>query len=63
MDTAWLSEDDGVSKTKVKLELNLARNAKNNEKVFYRYVNQKRKVKESAPPLMSKAGKLVTTDE
>jgi len=33
----------------VQLELNLARDAKNNKKCFYRYVNKKRKVKESIP--------------
>ncbi|KAK4824526.1 hypothetical protein QYF61_016106 [Mycteria americana] len=37
--------------------------AKNNKKGFYRYVSQKRKVKESVAPLMSKTGKLVTMDE
>ncbi|KAK4828789.1 hypothetical protein QYF61_000846 [Mycteria americana] len=54
---------DGVRKAKAQLELNLARDAKNNRKGFYRYVSQKRKVKESVPALMSKTGKLVTTDE
>ncbi|KFM05399.1 hypothetical protein AS27_15836, partial [Aptenodytes forsteri] len=54
---------DGVRKAKVWMELNLARDAKNNKKGFYRYVSQKRKVKESILPLMSKTGKLVTTDE
>jgi len=41
---------DEVRRAKVQLELNLARDAKNNKKGFYRYVNQKRKVKESVPP-------------
>jgi len=41
---------DGVRRTKVWLELNLARDAKNNKKGFCRYVSQKRKVKESVPP-------------
>ncbi|KAK4811749.1 hypothetical protein QYF61_005317 [Mycteria americana] len=41
---------------------NLARDAKNN-KGFYRYINEKRKVKESVPPLMNKNGDLVSTDE
>jgi len=42
---------DGVRRATAQLELNLARDAKNNKKVFYRYVSQKRKVKESiAPP-------------
>ena len=39
---------DGV---KAQQELNLARAAKNNKKGFYRYVSQKRKVKESVFPL------------
>ncbi|KFQ65375.1 hypothetical protein N334_04245, partial [Pelecanus crispus] len=61
-DAAWLCRD-GVRKAKAQLELNLARDAKNNKKGFYRYVSQKRKVKESVPPMMSKAGKLVTMDK
>lgn len=35
-------------RAKAQLELNLSRDAKNNEKGFYRYVSQKREVKESA---------------
>ncbi|KFQ61370.1 hypothetical protein N334_04214, partial [Pelecanus crispus] len=54
---------EGVRKAKVQLELNLARDVKNNKKGFYRYVNQKRKVKESVPPLMNKNGDLVSTDK
>jgi len=38
---------DGVRKAKAQLEVNLARCAKDNKKGFYRYVSQKRKVKES----------------
>jgi len=53
---------DGVTKTKAQLELNLTRDAKNN-KGFYRCVSQKRKVKESICPLMSKTGELVTMDK
>ncbi|KAK4826550.1 hypothetical protein QYF61_010070 [Mycteria americana] len=45
-----LLKTDGVRKAKAQLELNLARDAKNNKKGFYRYVSQKRKVKERAPP-------------
>ncbi|KAK4825509.1 hypothetical protein QYF61_000022 [Mycteria americana] len=41
---------DGIRKAKAQLELNLAGDAKNNKKGFYRYVSQKRKVKESVPP-------------
>lgn len=40
---------DGVAKVKAWLELNVARDAKNNKKDFYRHVSQKRKVKESIP--------------
>jgi len=39
-----------VRRAKMQLELNLARDAKNNKKGFYRYVNQKKKLKESLPP-------------
>lgn len=53
---------DGVRKPKVQLELNLASDAKNN-KSSYRYVSQKRKVKESMLPLKNKTGKLVITDK
>jgi len=41
---------DGVRRAKVQMETILARDAKNNKKGFYRYVNQKRKVKESITP-------------
>ncbi|KFU91186.1 hypothetical protein M959_05608, partial [Chaetura pelagica] len=61
-DTAWLCRDE-VRKAKVQLELNLARDVKKNKKGFYRYIKQKRKVKESVLPLMSHNGELVTTDE
>ncbi|KFQ91096.1 hypothetical protein Y956_15163, partial [Nipponia nippon] len=54
---------DGIRKAKPRLDLNLTRDAKNNKKGFYRHVNQKRKVKESVPPLISKSGELVTMDE
>ncbi|KFQ53018.1 hypothetical protein N334_04373, partial [Pelecanus crispus] len=54
---------EGVRKAKAQLELILARDAKNNKKGFYRYVNQKRKVKESISPPMNKTGDLVSTDE
>ncbi|KAK4832367.1 hypothetical protein QYF61_021966 [Mycteria americana] len=40
---------DRVKKAKAQLELNLARDTKNNKKGFYCYVSQKRKVKKSVP--------------
>ncbi|KFP63365.1 hypothetical protein N322_04034, partial [Cariama cristata] len=61
-DTARLCRD-GVRKAKAQLELNLVSEAKKNMKGFFRFVNQKRKVKESIPPLMSKTRKLVVTDK
>jgi len=48
-EAAWLCRD-GVRRARAWLELNLAKDAKNNKKSFYRCVNQKRKVKESVPP-------------
>ena len=42
---------DSVRKAKAQLKLNLAGGAKNNKKGFYRYVSQKRKVKESVPSM------------
>ncbi|KFW11305.1 hypothetical protein N327_10989, partial [Fulmarus glacialis] len=54
---------DGVRKAKAWLELNLAGDAKGNKKGFYRYVSQKKKVKESIAPLMNTSGNLVTMDK
>jgi len=48
-DAAWLC-GDGVRRAKVQLDLNLARDAKNSKKGFYRHVSQKRQAKESVPP-------------
>ncbi|KFQ99157.1 hypothetical protein Y956_03676, partial [Nipponia nippon] len=61
-DAAWLCKD-GIRKAKALLEQNLVRDAKNNKKGFYRYINQKRKVKESVPPLMRSSGELITRGE
>jgi len=47
-DAARLCRDE-VRRAKAQLELNLARNAKNNNKGLYRYVSQKMKAKESVP--------------
>lgn len=40
----------------------MARDAKTNRKGFYRYIVQKRKAKESIPPLMKENGELLTKD-
>jgi len=47
-DAAHLYRNE-VKRAKAQLELNLTRDAKNNNKGFYRYVSQKRKAKESVP--------------
>ncbi|KAK4826878.1 LOW QUALITY PROTEIN: hypothetical protein QYF61_011997 [Mycteria americana] len=52
---------DGVRKAKVQLELNMARDTKNNKKGFYRYP-EKEGQRKCIPP-MNTTGKLVTTDE
>jgi len=54
-DAAWLCRD-GVRKAMVRMELNLARDSKNNNKGFYRQVSQKRKVKVTIHSLLSKTG-------
>ncbi|KFQ53833.1 hypothetical protein N334_03108, partial [Pelecanus crispus] len=61
-ETAQFCRDE-VRKAKARMDLNLARDVKNNKKGFYRYINQKRKVKESIPILMNKKGKLISTDK
>jgi len=40
---------DGIRKVKAHLEMNLARDTKDSKKSFYRYVGQKRKIKENLP--------------
>lgn len=54
---------DGVRRTKVQLQLSLTRVTKNNKKGVYRYFIQKRQVKESVPPLMSKVDKLMRMEK
>ncbi|KAK4824408.1 hypothetical protein QYF61_014719 [Mycteria americana] len=56
-DAAWLCRD-GVRKAKAQLELNLARDAKNNKRASTEKEGQRKRT-----PLINKAGKLVTTDE
>ncbi|KFQ27244.1 hypothetical protein N331_08889, partial [Merops nubicus] len=58
----WLWRDK-VRKAKVQLQLNLAKNTKKNKKGFYKYLNQKRKVKEGVSTLVINSGELVTWDE
>lgn len=50
---------DGIVKVKVKLELNLVRNAKSIKKRNYRHVGKKKKIEENALPCHGMVG-LVT---
>ncbi|GAB0204977.1 mitochondrial enolase superfamily member 1 [Grus japonensis] len=53
---------DQVRKAKALIELNLARDVKGNKKSFYRYVSDKRKMRENVGPLWNETGDLVTWD-
>jgi len=49
-------------KAKVHLQLNLARDVKDNEKGFFKYISSKRKTRENVGPLLDKVAALVTED-
>ncbi|CAM5156463.1 unnamed protein product [Natator depressus] len=51
-----------IRKAKSHLELQLARDVKSNKKGFFRYVSNKKKVKESVGPLLNEGGNLVTEE-
>ncbi|CAM5130495.1 unnamed protein product, partial [Natator depressus] len=51
-----------IRKAKSHLELQLARDVKSNKKGFFRYVSNKKKVKESVGPLLNEGGNLVSED-
>ena len=44
------------------MELNLARDVKDNKKGFYKYIGNKRKTRENVGPLLNKTRDLVTQD-
>ena len=52
-----------IRKAKAQVELNLARDVKNNKKTFYRYIGQKRQAKMGVPSLVNLKGELASTDE
>ena len=43
---------DRIRKAKAQMELNLARDVKDNKKGFYRYIGRRRQAKDSVPPLI-----------
>ncbi|GAB0184104.1 mitochondrial enolase superfamily member 1 [Grus japonensis] len=51
-----------VRKAKALIELNLTRDVKDNKKSFYRYVSDKRRMRENVGPLQNETGDLVTQD-
>ncbi|GAB0190817.1 mitochondrial enolase superfamily member 1 [Grus japonensis] len=51
-----------VRKAKALIEINLARDVKDNKKSFYRYVSDKRRTRENVGPLWNEMGELVTQD-
>ncbi|CAM4590592.1 unnamed protein product, partial [Lepidochelys olivacea] len=58
---AWACRSE-IRKAKSHLELQLARDVKSNKKGFFRYVSNKKKVKESVGPFLNEGGNLVTED-
>ncbi|CAM5075663.1 unnamed protein product [Natator depressus] len=58
---AWACRSE-IRKAKSHLEMQLARDVKSNKKGFFRYVGNKKKVKESVGPLLNEGGNLVTED-
>ncbi|GAB0176260.1 mitochondrial enolase superfamily member 1 [Grus japonensis] len=53
---------DQVRKAKALIEISLARDVKGNKKSFYRYVSDKRRMRENVGPLQNETDDLVTQD-
>ena len=53
---------DKIGKAKASVELNLARDVKNNRKEFYRYIGRSRQTKESVPPVIDEDGKVASSN-
>ena len=52
-----------IRKAKTQLELNLATGVKMNKKLFYKYINSKRKTRENLHSLLDEAGNVITEDK
>ena len=59
-DAIWTGSD-GIRKAKALMEMNMARDVKNNKKGFCRFSGQKRQGK-GVPIMINEMGELVTTD-
>ena len=53
---------DRIREAKVQMELNSARDVKDNKKGFYMYRGRRRWAKEDVPPLMKGNGELASSD-
>ena len=53
---------DRIRKAKAQMEMNLARDVKDNKKEFYNYIGRRRQAKESVPPLMNGNWWLASSD-
>jgi len=53
---------DATRKVKAHLELNLARDVRNNKKGFFKYISSKQKARDNMGPLLNEVGVLVTED-
>ncbi|GAB0206434.1 mitochondrial enolase superfamily member 1 [Grus japonensis] len=53
---------DTTRKAKAQLELNLAKDVKDNKKGFFKYISSKRKTRENVGPLLNEMGALVMED-
>ncbi|GAB0199271.1 mitochondrial enolase superfamily member 1 [Grus japonensis] len=53
---------DQVRKAKALIKISLARDVKDNKRSFYRYVSDKRRMRENVGPLRNETGDLVTQD-
>lgn len=54
--------EEGLRKAEAQLEMNFSRDMEKTKKDFFRYIGQKKKMKENVPSPMSKTGHLATTD-
>ena len=52
-----------IRKVKAQLELNLAAGVKRNKKLFYKYINSKRRTKESLHSLLDGVGNVTTENK
>ena len=52
-----------IRKAKAQLELNLAAGVKGNKKLFYKYINSKRRTRENLRSLLDEAGNVTTGDK